>query len=65
MLTPTNMVPSLEHLPYDILVYVFQELDKATLRATCLSSRRLNELATPLLYRNVSVYLRKGDNKQV
>jgi hypothetical protein len=61
------MVTSFElgHLPYDILVYIFQELDTKTLWAACLSSRRLNELATPLLYRNVKVLLRSGDNKKV
>jgi hypothetical protein len=53
------------HLPYDILVYIFQELDTTSLWAACLSSRRLNELATPLLYKNVKVLLRNSDNKNV
>ena len=59
------MVALFGHLPYDILAYVFQELDRTSLWATCLSSRLLNELATPLLYRNVTVLLRNSNNEKV
>jgi hypothetical protein len=57
------MVTSVGHLPYDILVYIFREVDGTTLRAACLSSRRLNALATPLLYRHISVNLCDENHK--
>ena len=59
------MVTSFGHLPYDILVYVFQELDKTSLLAACLSSRLLNELATPLLYRTITILLRSSNSEKV
>lgn len=69
----TAMAASLENLPYEILVYIFQELDRTTLRVVCLSSSHMNELATPLLYRDVSIQLpyeepnriRQSSKKQV
>src|SRR5258707_2065995 len=58
------MAATFGHLPYDVLAYIFQKLDRTTLRAACLSSSHLNELATPLLYRDVSINLCTNNNKE-
>jgi len=52
------METSFGQLPNEILVYIFQELGRATLKAVRLLSNRLNALATPLLDKDVSINLR-------
>lgn len=44
----------IRRFPYDILVYVFEQLDRKTLQAACLACSQLNELASSLLYREVT-----------
>lgn len=44
----------IQHLPYDILVSIFEHLDRKTLLAACLACSQLNELASSPLYYEVS-----------
>jgi len=56
-LPPLTIMDSfdLQALPFDVVVLVFQFLDRRSLLAACLTSKSFHELATPLLYEDVQL----------
>ncbi|KAG8794147.1 hypothetical protein FRC20_011247 [Serendipita sp. 405] len=45
----------LHSLPYEILHYIFEDLDRKSLNSASLASRALNELASKCLYTNITI----------
>ena len=41
-------------IPFEVLLYIFEYLDRKDLPSVCVASKRLNSAATPVLYRNVT-----------
>ncbi|KAG8808864.1 hypothetical protein FRC18_004822 [Serendipita sp. 400] len=55
--------PNLETLPYDILSSVFKSLDRPSLASACLSSRRINEVASENLYTSILFVISQDDSE--
>ncbi|KAG9050682.1 hypothetical protein FS837_003409 [Tulasnella sp. UAMH 9824] len=49
-------------IPDDIILYIFDVLESTTVAAMTLANRHLQELATPTLYRNITIPRKEGRN---
>ncbi|KAG8818653.1 hypothetical protein FRC19_010415 [Serendipita sp. 401] len=54
---------NLETLPYDILSSVFKSLDRSSLASACLSSHRINEVASENLYTSILFVISQDDSE--